>query len=260
MPTFGHYETIKQLHRTGFSAVFLGRNPADPASTVAIKVYKPTVRVHDASGSSVRKNDFLNSAALQQKAADADATSWARIYDYGTSPEGEFYVTESFPCSAGHLIDGMAKTRPADLYAIMSNVLHGLLTLQQTGKRAHANLKPSNVLISKPGRIADARIVLCDPLDENLPDQDTPVQTDLRNMGEMIHQLVTHQPTASMKGWQAPESDHWKRLGKRAQDWRALCNLLLRVDIEPHVTTLPQLRDTLETLKPKQSFIQHLFG
>lgn len=248
MPRFGPYETVRALHRTGFTVVYLGHSATQPTRNCAIKAYRPSVRVRRREVTKSQYHEFLDAAAVQQKVAKQDTVYWAPVYDSGDSPEGPFYVTSQYNCSVQHLIAGRAKLSPALNHLIVHSVTQGLLSLQRICSRPHGNLKFSNILTTGRMRVSEANIVLCDPLpDKYIKPEDHGI-SDLREIAELIYQLVMHCPTSPLKGWQVPESEEWKRLGPKGDNWRVLCNRLLLVDVNPDTISLETLAEELKQL------------
>ncbi|MCU0917950.1 MAG: hypothetical protein MUC88_25820, partial [Planctomycetes bacterium] len=253
MATFGRYEADRPLCRTGFSTLYLVKPTAQGESERVIKAHKPSVRIHDEVLEATQGQAFLESAAVQQKAARLEASAWAPIHDYGTAASGPFYVTDRYEFALQWLIDNRVKVGAAGLYNIVHSVTRGLRALRQACGRPHGNLKLTNILIGGSREMSQARIVLSDPLPDSHLDPDWHAQADLHRLGEIIHQLVVHRGVPQITGYQVPDSEPWRALGKAGEGWRQLCNRLLQVNVESTPITLEDLPALLAPLAPHRS-------
>jgi formylglycine-generating enzyme required for sulfatase activity len=241
MGRFGQYETDRPLYRTGFSTIYLWRPGTKGTGPRVIKAHESAVRAQDARLAAAESAAFLDSAAVQQKAASEGTRYWAPIHEIGTSPEGAFYVTDYYELSAQQLIDGRVNIGAAGLYHIVKSVTGGLLALKRACGRPHGNLKFTNILIAPRQLLTREKVVLCDPCPGSLLDEDTHAKADLAQLGVLIHQLVTHRTPALVAGYQVPDSPDWRRLGRRADAWRDLCNRLLTIDAQAEPLTLEEV-------------------
>ncbi|MEN6426749.1 MAG: SUMF1/EgtB/PvdO family nonheme iron enzyme [Phycisphaerales bacterium] len=241
MATFGHYETDRPLYRTGFNAIYLSRSGTKGPHPRVVKAYQPSLRVDDEKLSAAQSDAFLDSAGVQQKAAGKGGGYWAPIHESGVSPEGVFYVTDHYDLSAQQLVDGRANLGAAGLCRIVESVVRGLLALKHSCGRPHGNLKFTNILITRRGTLTGEKVVLSDPCPGSQLDEDTHAKMDLRQLGVLIHQLVMHHNPPLVAGYQAPDSQEWQRLGRRADAWRNLCNRLLMMDVAAERITLEEL-------------------
>ena len=249
MATFGHYEAGRVLHRTRFSAIYLLSSADEGGPQRVIKAYRPFVRVHDEMLEAIQSQAFLGSAAVQQKTARLNAKCWAPIYEFGTASSGPFYVTDRYDFSIRQLVDCHVKLGVTGIHNITCSIVCGLLALKQACGRPHGNLKLTNILIAGRGDVAKATVVLCDPL----PDCQPHAHADLRRLGEIIYELVVHHSVPRVAGYQLPESEHWRKLGRQGEAWRQVCNRLLQADVESATITLEELTDQLATMAPRSS-------
>jgi hypothetical protein len=240
MAKFGQYEIDRPLYRTGFNAIYLWQSDTRGFHRRVIKAYQPPEGAPD-ERPAVRSAVFLDSAAIQQKVAGEDARYWAPIHESGASPEGSFYVTDYYDLSAQQLIDGRVNLSAAGLCRIVESVVRGLLALKHACGRPHGNLKFTNILIARGGALTKERIVLSDPCPSSQLDEDTHAKMDLRQIGTLIHQLVTHRNPPLVAGYRAPDSQEWQKLGRHADAWRAVCNRLLTMDVEGEPISLEEL-------------------
>ncbi|UCG48986.1 MAG: SUMF1/EgtB/PvdO family nonheme iron enzyme [Phycisphaerales bacterium] len=249
MASFGRYETVREIHRTGFTVVYGARASQDPAEKFAVKLFQPFTPLLDADQVEKRSRLFLNSAAVQQKVAAA-GPHWAPVYQAEAVPDGAFYVTDKYERSLQQLIDTRIRLSSEAMVAIIESIALGLIELKQACTRPHGNLKATNVLISGTGDAAAMAAVLSDPLPDESLDKRMHWAADLQVIGDLIYQLVMQRPAPATVGWQAPESKEWTSLGRRqGQIWRDLCNRLLNAPTRPEDITLESLLDELERLK-----------
>src|SRR5690606_17794569 len=105
------------------------------------------------------------------------------------------------------------------LHAIVRSVLSGLEEIRRIAGRAHANLKPTNVLLVGKGPTDELRAVLSDPgLEYNA--QKEGEAGDLHALGMLIYQLVLGRPG---NGQVSLDTAAWERLGDKSAGWRQLC-------------------------------------
>jgi len=257
MTSFGRYETVRELHHSGFTVLYSGRAKADSKAKFAIKVFQPSTFLLETEQVQTESDLFLNSAHIQQKAAAGGAEHWAPIHECNSIPGGAFYITDQYDRSLQQLIDVRIKLSAQALRKIIESVTQGLIELKQTCGRPHGNLKANNILISGEGDLSQTSIVLSDPLPDEHIDTEVHWDTDLRAIAELIYQLIVHRPTPAIGGWQITESKEWSKLGKQANDWINLCNRLLNAHMKPGTITIETLVDELarlEKIKPVLSF------
>ncbi|MHC4111730.1 MAG: hypothetical protein ACYSUY_11690, partial [Planctomycetota bacterium] len=249
MATFGRFETVREIHRTGYTTVYTGRSPESTAEQFAIKVFHPSALLLEGGQAKTEIDLFLKGTEAQQKAAAGEAQHWAPVHQYGSSPGGAFYVTEKYEHSLQQLIDIRLKLSSKVLSDIVESVAKGLMELKESCGRPHGNLKATNVLISGTEDISQGKIVLCDPLPDELTDTKLHWDSDLRAIAELIYQLVVHQQSPRVDGWQAPDSKEWRSLGRNAASWRNLCNRLLNAAAKPGTITIETVLEDLAQLK-----------
>lgn len=263
MTSFGRYETVHELHHSGFTTLYSGRAAADPVEKFAIKVFQPSTLLLETEQAKTESDLFLNSAHVQQKTAAGGAQYWAPIYECGSIPDGAFYATDKYDRSLQQLIDVRVALTAQALREIVESVAKGLVELKQACGRPHGNLKTTNILIAGEGDISQTTIVLSDPLPDEHIDTAVHWDSDLRDIAEFIYQLVIHRPTPNVDGWQVPDSKEWAKLGKQAKDWRNLCNRLLNAHMKPSTMTVETLIEELARLKkikPVLSFCRLLIA
>ncbi len=249
MTRFGRYETVRELHHSGFTVLYSGRAKADSQAKFAIKVFQPSTFLLETEQVQAESDLFLNSARVQQKTAAGGAEHWAPIHECNSIPDGAFYTTDQYDRSLQQLIDVRIKLSAQALREIIESVAKGLVELKQACKRPHGNLKATNILIVGEGDISQTSIVLSDPLPDEHIDTKVHWDADLRNIAELIYQLIMHRPTPTIGGWQITDSKEWGKLGKQANDWINLCNRLLNAHMKPGTITIDTLLEELARLK-----------
>ena len=253
MATFGRYEADRPLDRTSFSTIYLLRSTEAGGRQRVIKAQNASVGMHEEALEAAQRQAFLDSAAVQQTVARFEAKSWAPIHEFGTASSGPFYVTDRFDFSLQWLIDGHVKLGAAGIHNIANSIVRGLLALRQGCRRPHGNLKSTNILIAGRRDMSRATVVLCDPLPDCHLDPAAHAKADLRRLGEILHQVVVHGSVPPIAGYQAPPSEHWRKLGRQSEAWRQMCNRLLQVSVESAPVTLEDLAKQLATLAPRRS-------
>ncbi|MHC4528828.1 MAG: hypothetical protein ACYS29_13215, partial [Planctomycetota bacterium] len=167
MAAFGRYQTVRELHRTGYTTVYSACDQASDEETFAVKLYQPSALLQEREQAKTEIAMFLNSARIQQEVAAGGAQHWAPIYEHGLTSEGAFYVTDRYDRSLQQLIDGRLRISTQSLHAIVEAIAQGLVELKNARGRPHGNLKAANVLIRGTGGMAQAELVLCDPLPDD---------------------------------------------------------------------------------------------
>ncbi|MHC4213996.1 MAG: hypothetical protein ACYSWP_11540 [Planctomycetota bacterium] len=249
MASFGQYQTVHELYNIGFTALYSAHAANSTEELFAIKAFQPSLLLVDEKHAKVETNLFLNSANVQQKVSASDAQYWAPVHQFGAISNGAFYVTDKYNRSLQQLISGRAQLNTQLLHTIIESVAKGLLELKQTCNRPHGNLKASNVLIADAENILQTKTVLTDPLPDRHIDTQVHWNTDLRAIAEFIYQLVMQRQAPATIGWQAPDSQEWKRLGKHANDWRNLCNKLMNAYAKSDSMNIEILLEELENIK-----------
>ncbi|NIP27284.1 MAG: SUMF1/EgtB/PvdO family nonheme iron enzyme [Phycisphaerae bacterium] len=255
MATFGRFETVREIHRTGYTTVYTGRAPDSDVEKFAIKVFQPSALLLETGQAKTEIDLFLKSIEPQQKAAAGGAQHWAPVHQHGSTTGGAFYVTDKYEHSLQQMIDIRLKLSSKVLSVIVESVARGLMELKESCRRPHGNLKATNVLISGTEDISQGKIVLSDPLPEELIDTEVHWDNDLRVIAELIYQLVVHRQSPRVEGWQAPETKEWRSLGRNAASWRNLCNRLLNASAKPGTITIETVLEELAQLKTAEPLL-----
>ena len=86
MASFGRYETVRELHRSGFTILYSGRTKAESEAKFVLKVFQPSSFLLETRQVQTESSLFLNSAQVQQKTAAGDSQHWAPIYEFSSIP------------------------------------------------------------------------------------------------------------------------------------------------------------------------------
>ena len=253
MARFGRFESVRELHRTGLTIVYTGREAGHSEEKYALKVLQPSSFFLTEDIVQTDSDRFLDSARLQQKLGQSQF--WAPVYDSGSTPDGTFYATDRYDRSLQQLIEGKIRLSGSLLHTIVESITKGLTELKEKYGRPHGNLKATNVLIAGTGDTAQTKIVLTDPSPEESIDNEAEWNRDLRAIAQFIYELITHRPTPNVEGWQVPDSAEWTRLGRQAEDWRNLCNLLLSASVKSGTITIETISEELEKLREVKSLL-----
>lgn len=242
---FGKYVAVDVVALTGHGSVFTARRAAGGAVSFAVKQYKSPQTDPDEPHWDCQH--FLDRARVQKSVVASGGRYWVPVHDMGLNEQGAWVVMDCHPLSAQKLIDNGVRLKPAALHNLTNSVIKGLVELQQVRRRAHGNLRPSNVLICGGADLAEAPVMLTDPAQGVCE----PEAGDLYAVGNLIHELVLHRPFAGPGQWPVQDEEGWQRLGIAGAQWRELCRALLN----PTPELRPPLVDvarSLRSLAPKQ--------
>ncbi len=249
MSEFGPYQSQRQVHRGPFGSVYVARTAGDKADRYVVKTCDAAPWLDDAPRAESRINDLVDAAETQRRAAEAAGPRghWAGIHDIQRTDEGAYFVTDYYAASARGLSGAGAVVGPGALHHVVTGVCEGLLELKRACARPHGRLKPPNILLSSLNRLERAKVALTDLLPSSQLDEQVTEAADLRQVGELIHQLVTGRAWSPQMGLPEQPDEPWQRLGKQAAGWHRLCADLLEAEAPP---TLEQVSERLNALKP----------
>ncbi|MHC4742149.1 MAG: SUMF1/EgtB/PvdO family nonheme iron enzyme [Planctomycetota bacterium] len=250
MTNFGHYSTRALLHQKGLNSVYSAHSAAIPEKEFAVKILQPPPFLDDEE-TKYQAEAFLDGAKVQEKVAAGGAEHWAPVYEYGSTSDGSYYVTDLYACSAQQLIDGRVRLSAGGLFNIVTSAVHALLELQHALGRPHGNLKPDNVLISGRHDLSNAQVVLCDPVASQHLDPEVHWAADVRAIAELVYQLVMHSSAPMLDNRQIPPSEQWSGLGKSADEWRGFCSRLIDTALQRARKDLGELAEELAAMEPE---------
>ena len=123
MPSFGNYETVSELHRTGFVVVYRARLAAGGEDDFAVKVFQPIALLAGVEQAKSESELFRSGARTQQLVQAGGGVHWASIHQCDSTDEGAFYVTDYYARSLQQLIDGHARPSTGVLHKIIESLL-----------------------------------------------------------------------------------------------------------------------------------------
>ena len=132
MATFGRFETVREIHRTGYTTIYTAKSPESTAEQFAIKVFQPPALLLGGEQAKTEIDLFLKSTGLQQKVAAAGVQHWAPVHQHGSSPGEAFYVTDKYEHSLQQFLDIRLKLNSNILLAIVESVAKGLMELKES--------------------------------------------------------------------------------------------------------------------------------
>ena len=248
MATYGKYETFRVLSRGGLAVLYSGRRAGGSGKErYVVKVLETPEALKGPDQGAAAREAFLNAARAQQQAARRSG-HWARVRQLGEEGDRAYYVSDRYTWSLQSLIQGEVKVDATALHRIALGIVRGLEAMQETCGRTHGALRTNNVLL-RGSNLARADVALADPAPPARAAA-RGLAGDLRALGELIYQLVLHQPVPERVGLAIPDSPAWERLGKRHGDlWRKLCNRLLVGKVAGAALTLEEVRQELAKLR-----------
>jgi hypothetical protein len=264
MPSFGPYESSREISSSSGAEVFSARNSAGGDSVdYAVKIYSLDALVGDNSESRSDLDPVLlelsrasaSRIEIQQKAAQSSPFV-APVFESGRDSRGAWYVTLLYPRTLQKIVLGHVGLSVEGFHRVFRCVIDGALSLKQTSGRSHGNLKLSNVLISGAGKIKSADVVISDPLPGGAEEGERYELEDLHGIGRLIYQLVFLREITNADDWALllplSVSKEWTAVfGKNASRWVDLCNRLLDPNLSLESCDLERLAAELGSLEPK---------
>jgi len=251
MPIYGQFQTRTQL-ASGESTVWTAAR--DDKEGFVVKSLDLDETIEDRDVLRARVDRFLDRARTMQTLSESGrAPNWIEIVDLGTSPAGAYYATRKHENSLRKVIRGRVRLDAAQLHHVVTGVFKGLCQIRELAGRPHGALKPENVLLDRVGDVRSARVVLTDPAPAGALDARATELEDVRALGRIVYELVFFEEFRLPGGWPLEDTEQWKRLGDKADQWRALCNRVLDPNAEPGAVTLESIADDIRGLKPAGS-------
>jgi Sulfatase-modifying factor enzyme 1/PEGA domain len=264
MPSYGSYETVREISSSVGAAVYTARKSGESGEErFAVKVLTKTSFLgaggglfggETASDESRHLEDFQETIRIQKQAAES-SSQIAPVFESGTTGEATWAVSRFYPRTIQKLIQGRVVLNPAALHHIVQSVVRGLLALKRACQRSHGNLKPSNILVGGAARITEAEVALADPTPGDASQAEAFERADLNALGTVIYQLVRRKEIPRSADWlilPLEKSREWtETLGKQADAWLALCNRLLDPNLSLDRSTLEDVAEELARLQPK---------
>lgn len=228
MPVFGRFETVDELASSGPFTVYSARAEGG-AAKVVVKAFRTQDEFADAELLERQAQSFLAAAALQAALAKAAPNAWAPVHDAGRTETHAYYVTDLYPESGQRLVDSRRDLSLRAVASVMGGVCAALAALHETHPgRGHGAVRPGNVLIrpkeGSEGAIEGASVYLSDPEPPEALGKNSQAD-DLREMADLLHQLVTHRPAP--KAGAVERSADWTVMGEGGEALRSLCEAML---------------------------------
>lgn len=253
MPTFGPFTTLQELVAGSTTKVYVAQR-AGESQRYAVKF---RLAVDDLTGETDAGaiEDFLRQAEVQKAAGEGFAT----VHESGQTDDGVFYVTDLFVTADGRSLnlDTLFAVRrlvvdDLRLSSIVLSISRSLEKLQDTQRRGHGNLKPTNVLLRDPGlagadenndgAAASDFLFLCDPLASDVGGKTT--RDDLPALASLIHLMVFKQPLRRTGMISLREVDAWTQAGVDGAFWRSLTADL--AGLSQRTPTIDQVRRAVQ--------------
>jgi hypothetical protein len=262
MASFGSFEAIREVYSGPVFTVFSARKSGDPKTEYAVKVFSVRQLGLDLESEAQLdplltglESSCLERVSLQQKAAAASKFI-CPILERGQDERGVWYATAFYPRSVNKMITGHVALGQSALRHVLASVAQGALDLKRTCGRSHGDIQPSAVQVSRSEKLADAAVVLSDPLPGGPNEAGRYELSDLRAIGRILLQLVLQREISHEEDFDVllpiAASPEWLKLfDKTADVWVSLCNRLLAPDLTLGPVTLEKLVEELEQLRVK---------
>ncbi len=260
MASFGSFETTREVYSGTAYTVFSAKKSGDPQGEYAVKVFS----LHSLgleTESATELDPLLNELeracvgriTIQQQAAAASKYV-TPILEHGRDERGVWYATKFYPRSVNKIISGRVELSRDALEHLTRSMALGALDIKRACGRSHGDIVPSNIQISRAEKMAEAEVVLSDPLPGDATEAARYELSDLHSIGRILLQLVLRreidsEDTAALI-LPVLASPEWTKLfGKDADRWLALCNRLLDPKLSLEQLTLEQLVQALDQLR-----------
>src|SRR4051812_2908361 len=261
MASFGNFETEREVYSDAIHSVYGARKAGDNTA-YALKVFsiqrigfEEETRTEIESLLGDLERSRIKCIEIQRKAAESSSYI-APVLETGYDERGVWYATRFYPRSVNIIISGRVALTREPLLHILRSIAQGALDLKRACGRSHGDIQPSNIQISKSDQLAEAEVVLSDPLPGGEEEAARYELADLRAIGQILLQLVRQRAIGDEHGFlilPILASPEWNRLfGKDTERWLSLCNQLLDPKLSLDHLTLEKLLAQLEQLQPKR--------
>ncbi|MFW6108774.1 MAG: hypothetical protein ACOC8D_03060, partial [bacterium] len=250
---------VREVFRSGLATVHAARPagaPTDAPSEHVVKEFRPLDSL-PGDEAEAEAELFLEAAAVQRQLTEAGAAHWSWIEESGRCPSGGYYVARHYQRSLQQLITARVRFSSVALGTLLESVVAGLKELQEICGRPHGDLKPSNVLVETAGDITRTQIVLTDPLPTSQLPEAAGEAEDVRAVGRLLFRLVLHR-RFQHGSWPIAKSEEWRRLGRRGEAWRQLCENLLDPDAPAERLTLEWLGNAVARIHKGKRWVGRL--
>lgn len=253
MGLYAEFETTRDLYRGLLTTVSVANRAGGADEAFVVKVYEPGGAVADKAGIEREAKLFLERAEAMRALTEAGAEHWLPVHALGRTDGGAFYAADRCPRTLEQLVNGRVKLDGPGMFNVVRSVWEGLRELQRLKGRPHGMVKPTNVLLDRVGQVEKARVMLADPAPLTGLDSAEAELDDIRALGRLVFQLIFFQAFRERGGYPVAESAEWSRLGKKGEDWRNFCNLVLDPAVRPGQLTLEGLAGDIEALREGRS-------
>src|SRR5579862_5788934 len=196
MATFGSFETEREIYSGAAYTVYSAKKSGDPKTEYAVKIFHLAAPDADegteAEVSALMRDierTFLDRVALQKQAAE-DSRFVTPVLESGMDERGVWYATHFYPRSVNRIISGRVSLKRVDLEHIIRSMVQGALDLKRICGRSHGEILPTLIQIGKSDELADADVMLSDPLPGGAADALHFELSDLHAIGRIMLQLV----------------------------------------------------------------------
>ncbi|MCC5787634.1 MAG: SUMF1/EgtB/PvdO family nonheme iron enzyme [Phycisphaerales bacterium] len=253
MGRYAEFETTRDLYRGLLTTVSVANRSGGADEAYVVKLYEPGSAVTGKAGVDREAKLFLERAEAMRALTEAGAKHWLPLHALGLTEGGAFYAADRCPRTLEQLINGRVKLDGPGMFNVIRSVWEGLRELQRLKGRPHGMVKPTNVLLDRVGQVEKARVMLADPAPLTGLDSAEAELDDIRALGRLVFQLVFFQPFRERGGYPVSESAEWSKLGKKGEDWRNFCNMVLDPAVRSGQLTLEGLAGDIEALRDGRS-------
>ena len=261
MPSYGSYETTREIASGHGSVVYSARKAGESKDNYAVKVFalEPFIDDQDARQELDQLVDqfnqtFTRSIEIQKRAAQS-SRNVAPVFEVGREMRGGWYATRLYPRSVQKILDGRIALNREWFHHIIASMTRGALDLKRICGRSHGEIQPSNILIGAAEKVREAEVVLSDPLPGETAEAARFEIADLHAIGKIIFELVRRREIEDASEHSIlpllPSAEWTSIFGKNTEGWLSLCNRLLDPNLSLDSYNLEKLEADLGRLQPK---------